>query len=270
MRRARACAQGLGLVEVLVALTVAALNLIGWTATLHVVLTLVRRIGELGAGPDPAVTASAACALALAVPRAPTSSRAVVRMASVALRRRAAHVSRRLGLSLVELLVALAVGSLVVAGLAATSAAGVGAGRGASVAADAATLRHALPALVGEVVEKAGGGMRAACGLMVAEGASLMTVRRAASDGTVVEEAVFAAIDAAGRPALYLRRLPHARQPWVEDVIAFRVERVDPASEPGATDRAERVSLLVEHAALDVPVRFDVPLPHRPCVEAPP
>ena len=266
MRLLRGRLSGFGLVEVLIALTIVAINAVGWTAMLQVVFTLVRRIGELSIDVDPAVVASAACAFGCLAPR--------VSAQGVSVR---AHVhdrtaSRcRLGLSLVELLVALALAALVVGGLAVTMAVTGRAARGATQAVDANTVRAALPVLLREVVEAAGRGMPEACGLIAPAGAFRLVVRRALGDGSLVVDEIFAGFDGGGRPALYLRRVPFARQPWVEDVTAFAVERVDLA--PGISTehaRAERVIVRVTHAALDAPLPIEIALPHLPCIEAMP
>ncbi|TVR91678.1 MAG: prepilin-type N-terminal cleavage/methylation domain-containing protein [Trueperaceae bacterium] len=256
---------GFGLIEVLVALTIVAINAVGWTATLQVVFVLVRRIGELSSVVDPAAVASVACGLGCLVPRAAASG--VGRAATCVSRRR--RLRRELGVSLIELLIALAVGAMVLGGLATSIAVTGRAARGATQAADAATVRAALPALLREVVEATGRGMPDACGLDASAGASRLVVRRALGDGSVVVDEVFAGLDGGGRPALYLRRVPHARQPWVEDVTAFVVERVDLA--PGtALDeaRVERVVVGVSHHSLDAPLVVEIGLPHRPCLVA--
>ncbi len=258
---------GFGLVEIMVALSIVAINVVGWTATLQVVLTLVRRIGELGSGLDPAAVAGAACGLGCLVPRAaPAGAGPASRRA----RRRPWRRVRR-GVSLVELLVAMAVGATVLAGLAAATAATGRAARGANQVVDAATVRSALPALLREVVETAGRDMPDACGLDAAAGASRLVFRRALGDGSIVVDEVFAGFDGGGRPALYLRRVPHARQPWVEDVTAFTVERVQTTVDTTAERvRVERVVVRVAHAALEAPLEVAIALPHRPCLEAHP
>lgn len=274
MRPSRAVTAGFGLVEVLVATAVVALNLLGWTATLHVVLTLTRRITELGAEGDPDVVASALCALSILVPPTRVTRRLARRTAPPTHRRPplTPRAGRRAegGLSLVEVLVALGVGTLLLAGLAATMASTSRVIRGAGTLADAAVIRASLPALVADVVTTAGRGMDDACGLVAWEGAHELSVRRAGADGTVLEEEVFAALDGGGRPALYLRRRPHARQPWVEDVTSFRVDRIDHVTEPGSPPRATIVALSVAHGALGERLAFEVALPHRPCVETAP
>jgi len=266
MRASRRRVAGFGLVEVLVALTIVAINAVGWTATLQVVFALVRRIGELANDVDPAAVASAACGLGCLVPRA--SSRCAPPTGHDVHSGRARHAR---GVSLVELLVALAVGAVVLGALATTMAVTGRATRGATQAVDAATVRAALPALLREVVEAAGRGMPSSCGLDASADGSRLTVRRALGDGSVVVDEVFAGRDGGGRPALYLRRVPHARQPWVEDVTAFLVERVDLRA--GASDgpaRAERVVVRVAHRALDAPLGVEIALPHLPCLGGPP
>ena len=176
----------------------------------------------------------------------------------------------RSGLTLAEMLVALAVGAVVLAGVAAMLAALSRAVHRATASANAQIVRSALPMLVTERVETAGRGLDETCGLVTTVGGTRITVRRALLDGTAFGEEVFASFDAVGRPALYLRRVPHARQPWVEDVTGFLVERIEYEPYTRAPARASSITLLVEHDALDGPLMFDVPLSHRPCVEAPP
>ena len=257
--------RGVGLVEVLVALTIMSVNALGWMATLQVALSLVRRIGELADGVDPAVVAGAACSLSYVVPRA-VSAGANHGAAEI---RRVRCSWRSRGVSLVELLVALAVGALVLGCLVATTAVTSGAARGATHTLDAAAVRAALPALLQDVVETAGRGMPTACGLTAASGSSRLDVRRALTDGSIVVVEVFAGLDGGGRPTLYLRRVPHARQPWVEDVTAFTVEHIEFAGLMPGVARAEHVVVRIAHAALEQPLDVEIALPHLPCLEAP-
>ena len=74
MSLSRPSAHGVGLVEVLVALVILAMNVLGWSAMLSLALTLVRLIADLGGFVDPVVTAIEACGLAIVAPR--ISSRA--------------------------------------------------------------------------------------------------------------------------------------------------------------------------------------------------
>ena len=258
---------GFSLSEVLVALSILALNVLGWSASLSLALALVRRISDVGSVADPAETASSICALALLVPRMPGLGTRSVRLA---LPTGACGRPRPGGFSLVEVLVALAIGVTVLSGIAAMLAGTSRAVRFASQSADAHTVRSAIPMLVADTVEAAGRGVEDSCGMVTTVGGAWLAVRRALTDGTVTEEEVFAGLDGAGRPALYLRRVPHARQPWVEDVTAFLVERIDFEPYTLAPARASSITLLVEHDALNGPLLFDVQLPHRPCVEAPP
>ncbi len=257
-------AAGFGLVEVLVALAVLALNVLAWSAVLSLALTLVRRIGELAAGADTALIAYEACELAFVVPFVSADARRGMAFGRSSI---VASTPRRSGLTLVELLVALAIGSIVLANVAAMLAASSRAAQHATARADAYIVRSALPMLVTEVVEAAGRGLDDACGLVAAVGGARVTVRRALLDGTVVEEDVFAALDGAGRPALYLRRVPHARQPWVEDVTRFMVGEIEPISSAASEARVSGIVLYIVHEALDDPLAIDVPLPHHPCVE---
>lgn len=262
--RRRTC--GFSLVEVLVALTILALNVLAWSTVLSLALTIVRRIGELAAEPDPALTAFEACGLAFVAPLVSVGARhekAGARSSAAAL------IPRRSGLTLVELLVALAIGSIVLSTVAGMLTASSRAAQHATVRADAYIVGSSLPMLVTEVVEKAGRGLDAACGLVAVVGGTQVTVRGALRDGTVIEEEVFAALDGAGRPALYLRRVPHARQPWVEDVTGFTVGDIQLTSSALPEVRVISVVLSIVHESLEEALAIDVTLPHRPCVEDP-
>ena len=266
-RTSRSSNRGLGLVEGLVALAILALNVLGWSAALSLALALVRRIAELVAEMGTTSFDGAMCGLALLVPQFSARSRGdVCSVGAIASARR----PRRSGLTLLEVLVALTVGVAVLSGIAAMLAGTSRAVRFASQSADAHIVRAAIPMLVSDVVAAAGRGFDDTCGLVASVGGARLVVRRALPDATVVEEEVFAGFDGAGRPALYLRRVPHARQPWVEDVTGFLVERIEFEPYTMAPARASSITLLVEHDALDGPLMFDVPLPHRPCVGAPP
>ena len=261
MLASRGRMSGFGLVEVLVALSIVAINAVGWIATMQLVFTLVRRIGELSGNVDPGVVASAACGLGCVLPRAATS------VAWPNVHRRMSWRRMR-GVSLVEVLLVLAVGAVVLGGLTATLATASRVVRGTTQAVDAAAIQAALPTLLQDLVETAGRGMPSACGLTATMGSGRLAVRRALTGDSIVVDEVFAGLDGGGRPALYLRRVPHARQPWVEDVTEFSVQRIDllAGSIPGL-DRAERVVVRVAHAALELPLDVEIALPHLPCLE---
>ena len=172
------------------------------------------------------------------------------------------------GVSLVELLLVLAVATMVLGGLAATLATASRVVRGTTQAVDAAAIQAVLPTLLRSLVETAGRGMSSACGLTANKGSGRLAIRRALTDDSIVVDEVFAGLDGGGRPALYLRRVPHARQPWVEDVTEFSVERVDiVAGSMPETARVKRVVVRVRHDALEQPLDVEIELPHRPCLE---
>jgi len=181
---------------------------------------------------------------------------------------------RRRGFTLVEVLVALAIGSLVSL-LAATS---VASSRRMSAAIDARAVAGqrtaAVPLLVGGTLALAGRGLDG-CGLQVMDGGG-----RARVEGVDLGEAapetveVFAGRDGGGRPALYRRTVPHARQPWLEDVTGFRVlAGLDDAGAWRAVDHdavSRWTALRVELTWTDGDVRaYEVRLPHAPCAEPP-
>jgi hypothetical protein len=83
---------------------------------------------------------------------------------------------------------------------------------------------------------------------------------------------VFAGLDGGGRPALYHRTVPHARQPWLEDVTGFRVLSGRDGNGEWRTIEHDAVThwtgLRVELAWLDGDARtYELRLPHAPCAE---
>ena len=180
-------------------------------------------------------------------------------------------MSRR-GLTLVEVLVALAIGLLVLSLAAATSQSS----RRVYAAIDArATVGQrvtAVPLLVGGALALAGRGLDG-CGLHVADGGLRARAYGVDRDGGQPETVeVFAGLDGGGRPALYHRTLPHARQPWLEDVTGFRVlagRDEEGAWRPLEHDAVTRwTGLRAELSWADGDVRtYEVGLPHAPCAE---
>jgi len=178
----------------------------------------------------------------------------------------------RAGITLVELLVALTIGALVLTLAGATAAAT----RRLAAVVDQRSLEGqrttAVPALVGAAVGRAGRGIDG-CGLRLAEGGRRVTLLGVDSGDTAPSTVeLFAGLDGGGRSALYLRTLPHARQPWLEGVTGFTViagrdaagvwrDLVDGAA-------ARWTGLRVTLAWGDGDVRlFDLALPHAPCLE---
>ncbi len=180
----------------------------------------------------------------------------------------------RVGFTLVEVLVALAIGSLVL-GLAASTSVAT---RRVQVVLDEraiATARTtAVPQLLAWAIGRAGRGVDG-CAAAVASGGALW--RGSAVDPgdaapTTVE--VLAGVDGGGRPALYHRTLPWARQPWLEDVTTFAVLEgldADGTWRAWTADGATRWSAVrTELAWTDGDVRiYEVALPHLPCAVAP-
>jgi prepilin-type N-terminal cleavage/methylation domain-containing protein len=178
----------------------------------------------------------------------------------------------RRGLTLVEVLVALAIGSLVLSLAAATGQSSRRLNGVIDARAIAGQRATAVPQLVGGALGLAGRGLDG-CGLHVADGgerARLLGVDLGDVAPETVE--VFAGLDGGGRPALYHRTVPHARQPWLEDVTGFRVLAAldeDGTWRPIAHDAVTRwTRLRVELTWTDGDVRtYEVGLPHAPCAE---
>ena len=176
------------------------------------------------------------------------------------------------GLTLVELLVALAVGALVLTLAVSTSQAS----RRLSAAIDARVTAGqrttAVPLLVGAALALAGRGLDG-CGLEVTEGGQrARVVGFGLGDVELETLEVFAGLDGGRRPALYHRTVPHPRQPWLEDVTGFRV--LAGRDEDGAWRSIEHdavtrwTHLRVEIGWTDGDVRtYELRLPHVPCAE---
>lgn len=181
----------------------------------------------------------------------------------------------RSGFTLIEVLVALALGMLVL-GLAGATV--VGAERFHDVLEERATAMArttAVPQLLGGAIGRAGRGIDG-CGLsLLDEGRLVRATAVEASEPMPTVVDVLAGRDGGGRHALYHRTQPYPRQPWLEEVTAFTaLEARDDVGDwrPWAADGETRwSSLRLEVAWLDGDVRvYDVPLPHAPCSEAGP
>ncbi len=180
-------------------------------------------------------------------------------------------MSRR-GLTLVEVLVALAIGSLVLSLAAATSQSSRRLSAAIDARATAGQRATAVPRLVGGALALAGRGLDG-CGLQVADGGVRVRVHGVdLGDEQPETVEVFAGLDGGGRPALYHRTVPYARQPWLEDVTGFRVLAArdeDGTWRPIEHDAAMRWrALRVELSWTDGDVRsYELRLPHTPCAE---
>ena len=178
----------------------------------------------------------------------------------------------RRGLTLVEVLVALAIGTLILALAAATSQSSRRLSAAIDARATAGQRATAVPLLIGGALALAGRGLDG-CGLEVADDG-----RRARLHGIGLGDVepktkeIFAGLDGGRRPALYHRTVPHPRQPWIEDVVGFRV--LAGRDEGGAWrtiahDALTRwTAIRVELVWADDDVRtYDLRLPHAPCAE---
>jgi prepilin-type N-terminal cleavage/methylation domain-containing protein len=246
--------RGLTLVEVLVALSVLTVNVIAISGMLLVAMDLTGRIERIATTLEEGVVVPPCGVMAI-----PWLSLRALRPGRD--RRRALRLGRS-GFTLVEVVVALALVGLLLVVLAAFVSGGLRASTMLTARAVEQEARIALPAIITELVETAGAGIRAPeCALEVAADARALVLSRVAPDGSSRVEEVFAALDGGGRPALFLRHRPHARQPWLEDVTSFEVVRVA----RGEDGRLDAVELRLVHAGASHPIDVVVPLPHRPC-----
>ena len=255
---------GITLVEVLVALSVLSINVVGWVATVQLVAVLLQRIAQLLASID-AIEVTHACSLSmLAIPW--TSLTRGRRFGCHGLPLRTCVRSPQAGLTLVEVLTALALAALVVTLVAGSFASTSRFSRAALERGDALTIRLAVPTMVRQAIEVAGRDLGEACGLRLETAGQRISVTFRHLVGDPVTDEVFAGLDGGGRPALYVRRVPHARQPWIEDVTSFAVRDLH----YGADGRVAALDARLEHRALDEPLDVRVTLPHRPCLEEAP
>ena len=255
---------GLTLIEVLVALAVLAINLVGWTAAVRLIVILLQRSAALLAvleAPDLAEM----CSLGLLLARFPRGRQTWSAPASLGVSR-PSRSRGSTGFTLVEVLLAMALSGLVFTLVAAGFVSTARFSRSTLASGDALSVRAALPAMLQQAVEAVGRGVSDRCALEVGAFGERLGVTFVAEGGTVVHEEVFSAQDGGGRPALYLRRVPHARQPWIEDVTTFRVLDL----ELDGDGRVAAVDLAIDHQALSDALHVRVSLPHRPCLDTQP
>lgn len=179
---------------------------------------------------------------------------------------------RAVGITVVELLVALAIGGAILT--AAYGAASV-AGRLASAIDERGTVGQratSVPYLLAGALAHAGRGLDG-CGLHVADAGRRVRaegVRLGEHDPRLIE--VFAGADGGGRPALYWRSPPAVRQPWLEEVTRLVV--TGGRDDRGAW-RAVDHDVATRWTALRIALTwsdgdewsYEVRLPHAPCAE---
>ena len=261
MKGARA--NGATLVEVVVALAILSLNVVGWSALVRLVVLLLQRSAALLVsvdGPD-LVGMCSLGSIVIALPPRGTRWRFEGETGYTG----APRPDQPRGLTLVEVLVALALASLLFGLLASGFASISRFSRVALATGDALSVRLAVPTMLQGAVEVAGRGVSDGCGLALDVTGRRLAIRFR-SVGQIVVYEVFAALDGGGRPALYLRRVPHARQPWLADVTSFHVV----GHELDSDGRVAALSLALGHLALDELLEVRVTLPHRPCLEVAP
>ena len=180
----------------------------------------------------------------------------------------------RRAFTLVEVLVALAIGSLVLGLAASTSVATRRLQTVLDARATATARATAVPQLLAWAIGRTGRGIDGCAATVTSEGRLWRGTAFDPGDATATTVEVLAGVDGGGRPALYHRTLPWARQPWLEEVTGFAVLA---ASEADGTWRAWTADGTIRWSAIraeltwtDGDVRtYEVPLPHLPCAVAP-
>jgi Tfp pilus assembly protein PilV len=252
--------RGVTLVEVLVALVVLTLNLLGivsaFALTVRIAHTASAVLAELRD-----LRPEAACLAVLLGP---------VRLHRPRRRHRSAADSgalrRARGLTLVELLTASAIAATVILALGAFAAT---TSRGASSVErriDRELAEHGLELVFAGDVARAGEGLDPAdCGIAIDHSGTRLDAYRRTTPDEEEHVTYTAGTDAQGRPALYRRTAPHPRQPWIEDVTSFTVEipHVAAGTDP---PRLVAVTVVITRRGDGEPLRWTVPLPHRPCL----
>ncbi|MBA2667358.1 MAG: prepilin-type N-terminal cleavage/methylation domain-containing protein [Trueperaceae bacterium] len=172
------------------------------------------------------------------------------------------------GLTLVEILVALAISAIIMFMLIAIVGSTGAAGRAAESRIDRAALEHGARLVFETDIVRAGAGLATEeCGLAARPGDPYVNAWWRSAEGDLHRVRFAAGVDGAGRPALYRRHQSFARQPWIEDVTAFRVLAVEPDASSGASfTRYGSITVEVRHRALADAVRWRIDLSHLPCL----
>jgi type II secretory pathway pseudopilin PulG len=258
--------QGFTLVETLVAMTVLTVLGSGIAATLALALSLLRSAAQMLSGLDE-LTIDAVCG-SLLVPAVQVARPVTTVAPSRVAQARQPPASG--GLTLVEVLVALAIGMLVLAaGMSLLRIAHAGRAT-AEDRIESALVQQGLGMILRSELARSGGGLDSdECGVAVTPDGGRLDLwwREGTEDHHV---SLMAGVDGSGRPALYRRRHPHPRQPWLEDVTAFAVISL----EADARDAGRIAALTLEasvHGRRAGAERWRVELLHRPCLrEVPP
>jgi prepilin-type N-terminal cleavage/methylation domain-containing protein len=237
---------GVTLVEVLVASMLLAVNALAMSGVLVMAIDLTRRAEAIALEIEEGA-ALPACAAACPALRP----------------RRRRPRTAPVGFTLVEVLISLAVAGVVVAAAAGFVTGGLRTSAALTERAVHIEARLAIPAILMEVVSPVGSGVDAStCALGVRDQGRLLEITRLEADGSERVEEVFAAMDGGGRPALFLRHRPFARQPFLEEVRSFEVTHVEEAPD----GRVDSLSLRLVHERVPRPIEVTVLLPHRPCL----
>jgi prepilin-type N-terminal cleavage/methylation domain-containing protein len=247
MTRSRGVAGGLTMIEVLVALALLSINALAISGLWMLALDLTRRVETITHILEEGVTLPA-CAVMVTLPfrRAQRQRRA-----------------RRAAFTVVEILVALALGGIVMTLAFSFWIGGLRTSAALTARALDQETRMAIPAILNDLVATAGAGVGAPdCGLGVSADGRTLVLTRSEPDGTLRVDEMFSGFDGGGRPALYLRHRPYARQPWLEEVTAFEIVSVRESLD----GRLDAVELRVVHSGASRPIAVVVPLPHRPCL----
>ncbi len=248
--------RGFTIVEALVATSVFGINLTAMVAVLLLSFSLFRRSATILDGiADLSIVD--ACQGALLGPTI------VMQRMRCRFRRLAGRLSSH-GLTLVEVLVALAMTTILMLVIASFVTSVHGGTRAAEARADRHLLEHALGLVFAGEMANAGARLAAdECGVAIDQDGRAIHAWARDTEGTLQLRTITAGVDGAGRPALYRRHHPHSRQPWLEDVTDFHVELVESSTEIGR--RVAAIFVRIEVAGHDTVFELHMDLPHRPC-----